>query len=283
MRWFSLGLFVTVVAWRALYAYWPSDDAPAASESPAPLAALASASDTGDSDPSSRVPGRGLAGLLDVMMSAQKLAENANARAEQQQRMMEAAMAEAYLGEALPYERDWKPAPAEVAETAPSVDIPPTVYFQYIDDAGSLRFADSLDQVPERWRARAGRVEIAGAPPTSPAQAQAAREARTRHVQYRPSRTRYSPARAASQDAAAGSEVVVYLKRRCSACRQATAFLRSSSVAYVTKDIESDPAAYAEYLARSRERRGLPLIEIGGELSRGFEPERLKQLLAASR
>ncbi len=46
----------------------------------------------------------------------------------------------------------------------------PQVYYQYTDEGGAVRFARSLLEVPEDWRDRAGRIELAVPPPTSPAE-----------------------------------------------------------------------------------------------------------------
>ena len=53
----------------------------------------------------------------------------------------------------------------------------PTVFYQYIDDeTGAVRFVESLRDVPEDWQLRAGRVEMAVAPPQSPAGARMLRK-----------------------------------------------------------------------------------------------------------
>ena len=52
----------------------------------------------------------------------------------------------------------------------------PRVFYQYTDESGDVRFVQSLLEVPEAWRDRAGRVELAAVPPTSPAQARMLRK-----------------------------------------------------------------------------------------------------------
>lgn len=52
----------------------------------------------------------------------------------------------------------------------------PRTYYQYVDEAGEVRFVPTLHQVPEAWRAKAGRVEIAALPPDSPAMSRALRK-----------------------------------------------------------------------------------------------------------
>ncbi len=54
----------------------------------------------------------------------------------------------------------------------------PRTYFQYVDTRGAVRFAESLDDVPEDWRSRAGRVVLDVPPPDSPAAARMVRRLR---------------------------------------------------------------------------------------------------------
>ncbi len=72
--------------------------------------------------------------------------------------------------------------------------------------------------------------------------------------------------------------VVIYTSRGCSPCKQAMAYLESKGVAYVQKNITTDPEAKKEF--RAKGGRGVPLIEVGGESMYGFNAPRLDQLLA---
>jgi hypothetical protein len=45
------------------------------------------------------------------------------------------------------------------------------VYYQYVDEDGAVQFSSTLHEVPEAWRDRAGRFELAGMPPSTPAEA----------------------------------------------------------------------------------------------------------------
>jgi hypothetical protein len=54
----------------------------------------------------------------------------------------------------------------------------PRTYFQYVDDRGNVRFAESLDHVPEDWHGRVGRVVLDVPPPDSPAAARMVRRLR---------------------------------------------------------------------------------------------------------
>ena len=45
------------------------------------------------------------------------------------------------------------------------------VYYQDVDEDGAVQFSSTLYEVPEAWRDRAGRFELAGMPPSTPAHA----------------------------------------------------------------------------------------------------------------
>jgi glutaredoxin len=130
----------------------------------------------------------------------------------------------------------------------------PRVYWQYVDDAGSVRFARSLEEVPAAWRDRAGRVELASAPSDAAA--------------------------GAAATAGAAPEVVVYTTSWCGWCRKTLAWLDEQGVAYVNKDIEAD-GRHLEELRRKTGRTSIPVVEIGGELVRGYDPARMRALLGS--
>ena len=139
------------------------------------------------------------------------------------------------------------------------------VYYQFVDDAGSVRFVQSLDQVPAHLRDHAGRIEMdqRGAP--APDRAAAAR------ARAQPA----APARAAAPS------VVVYTTSWCGWCRKTLAWLDQQGIDYVNKDIERDPD-HREELIRKSGRTSIPVVEIDGELIRGYDPGRMGQLLRAS-
>lgn len=164
---------------------------------------------------------------------------------------------------------------------------PTQTYWQYIEN-GQVRFAASLDDVPEAWRSRAGRVELDGPPPGTPAAARSAREARTAHIKLPGSG---APAGAARRTAKAGPrkanpndypEVVIYTTQSCPHCRKALAHLDRRGVPYVNKDVENDRRAEKEYLRKGKGRRGVPLIDVGGEILRGYSPRSLDDALDRS-
>ncbi|HEV3191936.1 MAG TPA: glutaredoxin domain-containing protein [Polyangiaceae bacterium] len=93
-----------------------------------------------------------------------------------------------------------------------------------------------------------------------------------------------TPSAAASPKAAASRGVVViYGAEWCGACHDAARYLRRKGIAYVEKDIETDPAAAKEMqqkLAKSGIRGGsIPVIDVRGKLMVGFNPGQLDAAL----
>lgn len=90
------------------------------------------------------------------------------------------------------------------------------------------------------------------------------------------------------QDAAAkrgrGAPVVMYRTSWCGYCKKAAAYLSSKQVAFVEKDIEADRAAEAEMkqkLARANlSARGVPVLDIGGTMVRGFDKPSIDHALS---
>ena len=74
-------------------------------------------------------------------------------------------------------------------------------------------------------------------------------------------------------------DVIIYSTSWCGACDRAKAHLDERGVAYVDKDIEDDAAAEEEFLEKSGGRRGVPLLDVYGQIMHGFSPARLDQML----
>ena len=146
---------------------------------------------------------------------------------------------------------------------------PEQSWYQYVDARGSVRFVQSLGEVPPELRARAMRMQMSV--PIQKASAPAPRRARAR---------RAAPPELDQVWGGARSEVIIYTARWCSACHRALEHLDEAGVDYVNKDIEDDPDAEAEYLQKSGGRRGIPLIDVGGQIMQGYSRQGLDRLLA---
>ncbi|MFV8756044.1 glutaredoxin domain-containing protein [Nannocystaceae bacterium ST9] len=86
-------------------------------------------------------------------------------------------------------------------------------------------------------------------------------------------------------DVAADREgpIIVYKTSWCGVCKKLEAYLDRKGVQYVAKDIEKDREAAAELAAKAKQAGvptgSVPMIDVGGELLRGFDRERLEALL----
>jgi glutaredoxin-like YruB-family protein len=146
------------------------------------------------------------------------------------------------------------------------------VYYQYVDDSGTVHFVQNLSDVPAEWQGKAGRIEVeralpapAGTPP---------RPTATRRTAAKKS----TPKRVAYQ---AAPEVVVYTTTWCGWCRKTLEYLDQRGVPYTNKDIEADDWSREELIEKTG-RTSIPVVEINGEIIRGFNPTRMEQLLGGS-
>ena len=95
------------------------------------------------------------------------------------------------------------------------------------------------------------------------------------------------PARAAPDGGATVASsplVIVYGASWCGACHQAVAYLQQHHIPFVEKDIEREPGAQAEMLAKAQ-RAGIPtgsipIIDVRGHIMVGFSPSAIEQAWA---
>ena len=139
--------------------------------------------------------------------------------------------------------------------------------YQWTDASGNVHFVASLDQVPARYRDRVGRLEL------GPQRKAAARD-RVGYVAGQRAAPKKRPF-AYSPD----PTVVVYTTPWCGWCRKTLAWLDGQGIAYQNKDIEAD-SRWRDELIRKTGKTSIPVVEIEGELVRGFNPEKIQSLLA---
>ena len=146
------------------------------------------------------------------------------------------------------------------------------VYYQYVDDSGTVHFVQNLGDVPARWQGKAGRIEVERtlpAPGRSGSPAAAPRRAAGRRPAEKP--FAYN----------AGPSVVVYTTAWCGWCQKTLAFLDERGVRYVNKDIEANDWNREELIEKTG-RTSIPVVEINGEIIRGYNAARMEQLLSGS-
>jgi glutaredoxin len=166
------------------------------------------------------------------------------------------------------------PAPLPAAPSAqPEAPRAERSYYRYQGADGSLHFVDSLERVPEALRASARAIAMAAEP--------------ARSTPPTPSRPSSAPSarpfeRVASLPAArrppAAAEVVVYTTSWCGWCRKTLAWLDERGVSYENRDIERSDA-WRDELVEKTGSVSIPVVEIDGQLVRGFDPGRMGELL----
>ena len=72
--------------------------------------------------------------------------------------------------------------------------------------------------------------------------------------------------------------VKVYSTPTCPWCKLTKQFLKDSKIAFKDIDVSTDQAAAKEMIQKSGQM-GVPVIDIDGKLSIGFDKEALKKLL----
>ena len=74
------------------------------------------------------------------------------------------------------------------------------------------------------------------------------------------------------------SQVKVYSTPACPYCKKTKQFLTDNNIAYQTIDVASDKAGRDEMVNRTGQI-GVPVVDIDGELSVGFDEDWLRQKL----
>lgn len=76
------------------------------------------------------------------------------------------------------------------------------------------------------------------------------------------------------------SQVTIYSAVWCAFCHAATDYLDKLGVKYTNKDVEKNPAAGLEAVDKSGQR-GIPVIDISGDIIIGFDRPRIDAALKA--
>ncbi|PLS81427.1 NrdH-redoxin [Candidatus Saccharibacteria bacterium] len=80
----------------------------------------------------------------------------------------------------------------------------------------------------------------------------------------------------------AANTVTVYSTSWCGFCKMAKQYLDSKDVAYDEKNIEQDAAAYKELMDKlGGNFRGVPVIDVNGEIILGFDRPKIDAALAS--
>lgn len=74
------------------------------------------------------------------------------------------------------------------------------------------------------------------------------------------------------------AKVTIYTTPSCVYCKMAKAFFKEHDIAYEEKDVSRDAGARDEMIAKSNQM-GVPVIDIDGQFTIGFDEGRLSELL----
>ncbi len=84
--------------------------------------------------------------------------------------------------------------------------------------------------------------------------------------------------------ASAGGDVIIFGASWCGACHEAARYLRARGVPFVERDIEADPSARSDMIARARsagiQPNGIPIIDVRGRILQGFDAGAIDRALA---
>lgn len=170
-----------------------------------------------------------------------------------------------------PAAAETEPPPQATGSNANPQPPAPRVYYQFVDGSGSLRFVESLEQVPVAKRNSARRMEVESRlSSNSPARP----EPRLREG----TGARPWAATANAPWERRATRVVVYTAPWCGWCRKTLAYLDRKGVAYSNRDIEAS-SVYRDELLRKTGSASIPVVEIGDELVRGYDPSAYERLL----
>lgn len=75
-------------------------------------------------------------------------------------------------------------------------------------------------------------------------------------------------------------EIIVYSAVWCAFCHAAKGYFDQLGVKYIEKDVEKEPAAGLEAVNKSGQR-GIPVIDIAGDIIIGFDRPRIDAALKA--
>lgn len=74
------------------------------------------------------------------------------------------------------------------------------------------------------------------------------------------------------------SKVTIYTTPSCVYCKMAKAFFKENNIFYEEKDVSTDTKAQEEMIAKSNQL-SVPVIDIDGQITVGFDKPRLSELL----
>ena len=72
--------------------------------------------------------------------------------------------------------------------------------------------------------------------------------------------------------------VTIYTTESCPWCKKVKEFFREHKIKFTEKDVGRDGKAAKEMIQKSKQR-GVPVIDVGGEIVVGFDEGKLRRIL----
>ncbi|GAB4575280.1 MAG: glutaredoxin family protein [Anaerolineae bacterium] len=81
-----------------------------------------------------------------------------------------------------------------------------------------------------------------------------------------------------AKDTTKQKKVIIFTTPTCTYCNAAKRYLRQHRIKFREVDISRDPAAARDVMRRTGSM-GVPVLDIGGKIVRGFDKPRINELL----
>ena len=175
--------------------------------------------------------------------------------------------------------------PRNAEGAQPDSKRPPKLIYSWVDKAGHIRMADSLEQVPLAARPRVVITDTA----RPRAERIAADEVLVVDLRAQGMFSPVDLTRPKSVDLnapppePAASGIILYSAPWCGFCKKAAAHLKARGLRFAERNIDADPTAALELKDKLRQAKisgaGIPVLDVHGTLVVGFDKKRIDALL----
>ena len=142
------------------------------------------------------------------------------------------------------------------------------VFYKYTNSGGQLHIVQSLDRVPMQYRNQIGKIALEGDPVWT--RITAPKRAPQTPAKYEPVERRASRSKAG---------VVLYYADWCGYCKKARRWFDERNVAYDLRNV--DVPRYGDELVEVSGSKSVPVLSVGSEIIRGFNPEAYERALGS--